>query len=401
MSYIASKAIQLKPKDTRFEAVNFITGKSYLITDVVREVIEDFRECRELNDIFSKLCARNHSRESVEKLVDFLVRAELIIQQERDHTIHVVKHGKSIFNLGFTELQNLKAGTVAFLGIPYGNGNPTDSRCREFPNSYRDFSSNHVTMRSNLEHLRFETISNEVDFSNLKRHIETASLVDLGNIFMLTNEDNSLVSRKIVEIVQAIASRDSVPFILGGDHSITYPIVRALSERYPKFQILHFDAHFDYKESKVLELYMEFDHFMLNHASFINHCLGIEAVERIVQVGIRSLLNSPVSSTKLRTYWNDEIFLKMEDIKRDLLPDIPVYVTFDIDFLDPSIAPATATPIIGGATFNDLCKICKELLSNRQVIGVDLVEVNPYLDHGQLTNQLITYILYLFLNYIR
>lgn len=117
--------------------------------------------------------------------------------------------------------------------------------------------------------------------------------------------------------------------------------------------------------------------------------------------GIRSLLRNPNDSSKVVTYWNDEIFEKMEEIKGNLDPDIPIYITFDIDFLDPSVAPATATPIVGGANFKELCEIVRELLSEKKIAGIDMVEVNPYLDNGQQTNQLITYILYLFINFIR
>jgi agmatinase len=401
MEYTTSRAVEVRKTNQAYELVNFITGKCYKVSEQVVDILKDFKEKREINYLESKLLNSNFSQTEIDNLVSFLIRSEILLDSNKDQTIHVVKHTSSAFDVGFKDISKLEADNIVFLGIPFGNGNPTDNKCKDFPDDFREFSTKFLSLRGSGRNIRYRTFSKDTDYNNLQELIQNKRITDVGNIFLLNNEDNDLVSLKITEVCKSILSAGCVPVILGGDHSITYPIVKAISEKHEQFQILHFDAHFDYKNSKVLNLYLEFDHFLLNHASFINHCVKIPNLRRVTQLGIRSSIYPTSGDALIKTFWCDEIEERMEDIKRTILKDVPIYISFDVDFLDPSVAPATATPVINGASYELLCTLLKELLSNKNIIGLDIVEVNPHLDNKQQTKQLMAYIILTFINYIR
>lgn len=158
---------------------------------------------------------------------------------------------------------------------------------------------------------------------------------------------------------------------LGGEHSISAPIVRAFAEKYPGLSVLHLDAHADLRDS--------YEGSRDSHACA---CRRIrEHVETTVSVGVRSLSAPeaalikedgipvyPAREIAGRTEWIDEVI--------DFLGDV-VYVTIDLDVLDPSVMPATGTPEPGGIGWWDLLGILRRVAAAKQVVGADLVELAP------------------------
>lgn len=166
-------------------------------------------------------------------------------------------------------------------------------------------------------------------------------------------------------------------FFLGGDHYITLPILRSYSKVFDKIAILHFDAHADYYDNN-----SQYD-----HGSVILNAL----LERLfdpnysVQIGIRTEYSKNFGFTVLNAdYINktdiDIIIAKIISV----IQDVPVYLTFDIDCLDPSAAPGTGTPVIGGLTTSCALQLIRGL-KNLNIIGMDLVEVSPIYDCSQIT----------------
>jgi len=173
---------------------------------------------------------------------------------------------------------------------------------------------------------------------------------------------------------------------MGGDHTITYPILKAHYKKYGKMSLVHFDAHIDaWDEGKTP-----------NHGNFLRLAIedGLVDPERIVQIGIRS------SSPKSNNDWlidrgiiqyNASTVHKMnlDDLADDIIQStdgLPTYMTFDIDCLDASQAPGTGTPEVGGLFTWQIMEIMKQLHSkNKKLIGADLVEVCPAYDVSQIT----------------
>ncbi len=163
-------------------------------------------------------------------------------------------------------------------------------------------------------------------------------------------EEISKLAEKIIKDKKKI-------FVLGGEHSITSPIIKSFKE---DVSIVHFDAHLDLRK--------EYEETAYSHASAL---YGLK--NKIVHIGIRSICEEDLENSKEHLiYYADE----KVDVKQmlDYLGD-KVYVTFDIDVLDPSLAPETGTPEPGGLKWWETLKLLKAIGENKEIVGADLVEI--------------------------
>lgn len=174
--------------------------------------------------------------------------------------------------------------------------------------------------------------------------------------------------------VAASLGEGRLPLILGGDHAITYPIVRALARRHGPLSILHFDAHPD--------LYDELDGNRLSHACPFARIMEEGLAQRLVQVGIRSL-NAP-QRTQAGRFGVEIHEMRSFDVA-SFDPDLsaPVYLSFDMDALDPAFAPGVSHFEPGGLSVRDAITIIHRL--EARVVGADIVEYNPRHDHHGMT----------------
>ena len=160
---------------------------------------------------------------------------------------------------------------------------------------------------------------------------------------------------------------------LGGDHSITYPVVKAISERIGEFDILHIDAHGD--------LYDEFEGDKFSHACPFARIMEDGLTNRLVQIGIRTLTNH---QRKQADRYGVEI-IEMKDIERvvGLSFDNPIYLSLDIDAFDPAFAPGVSHQESGGLSVREVLRVLANI--KVPVIGADIVEFNPLRDVAGIT----------------
>ncbi|RMH74065.1 MAG: agmatinase [Gemmatimonadetes bacterium] len=171
--------------------------------------------------------------------------------------------------------------------------------------------------------------------------------------------------------------------ILGGDHSTPLGLMHALAERYPRFSILQIDAHADLRDS--------YEGFKFSHASIMYNALKIPQIQRLVQVGIRDICPEEVnrietSNGRICTFYDWDLKRKQftgqtwhDQCERIISPlSEAVYISLDIDGLDPKLCPHTGTPVPGGLQFEELVYLLTRLVeSGRNIIGFDLCEVAP------------------------
>ncbi len=178
-------------------------------------------------------------------------------------------------------------------------------------------------------------------------------------------------------------SQGKLVAVLGGDHSSPLGLIQALAEVHDEFGILQIDAHADLRES--------YEGFFFSHASIMYNALKINAVKALVQVGIRDQAHSEIEKVKLasgRIYQftfakiSESGFggLTWEEQSKQIIERLPekVYLSFDIDGLDPSLCPNTGTPVPGGLSYQQTVFLVRKLVdSGRALIGMDLCEVSP------------------------
>lgn len=185
-----------------------------------------------------------------------------------------------------------------------------------------------------------------------------------------TNERPEKFLPNLERAVECVLKDGKFPFVLGGEHSITEGPVKAVAAKYKNLSILHFDAHCDLRKSY--------------HGSKFNHACAAHRMmqfAKVVQVGIRSVSEDEYqycNTDKVRTYLmceNRNIGQLIPKVLKDLTDT--VYITIDIDGLDPSIAPGTGTPVPGGLLWYDVLEILRATCRAKTVVGADVTEVRP------------------------
>lgn len=180
----------------------------------------------------------------------------------------------------------------------------------------------------------------------------------------------------IGETATTIIKAHKKPLMIGGEHLVTLPVVKALTEKYPDLHILHFDAHTDLREDYLGET--------LSHASVIRRSWERVGDGHIYQFGIRSGLKAEFEWAKTHTHLQRFNTDGLKDVI-DQLKGKPVYLTIDLDVLDPSVFPGTGTPEPGGITMKELLSAL-ELMKALHLVGADVVELSPHYDASGISN---------------
>ena len=250
------------------------------------------------------------------------------------------------------------------LGIPYDEGTTYRPGTRFGPRAIRDASMFYS----------YDGHENRYyDADRQKWILKGKTIADAGDVEIepLSLEKNW---KAITGAVTSILDAGAIPAVLGGVHSITDPVVQAFEGR--KFHYVHFDTHADCDQM----FYSDF-----THGSPVQHLLEKGLAESVTLIGIRGLTNSPHDIARVQEMGVNVITTR--ELKKNLLQPAPdlfkegdYYISLDIDFFDPSAAPGTGTPEPGGLFFPDFSDIIDLIADRGNIIGFDVVEVNPLFD---------------------
>lgn len=203
------------------------------------------------------------------------------------------------------------------------------------------------------------------------RDLTDYAIFDSGDLELPFGNSESALD-EIEDRAQIILSDGKFPFMIGGEHLVTLGSVRAVLKRYSDLHIIHFDAHTDLRE--------EYLGVKLSHASVIRRCWDLMGDGRIHQFGIRS-------GDRPEFQWAKEGHVNLHKFHFSGLKETveqlkgkPVYLTLDLDVLDPSVFPGTGTPEFGGVTFMELLEALHTVISGCDVVGCDVNELCPPLD---------------------
>lgn len=201
---------------------------------------------------------------------------------------------------------------------------------------------------------------------------------DLGDV-ALPFGNISTALENIEKAARKVLKDGKIPVAMGGEHLVSLPLIKAAAEQYPGLAVVHFDAHADLREEYLGEIH--------SHATVMRRVVDIVGGRDVYQFGIRSGTREEFAFAQENTrLYKDEIFPGLKVALQEL-KGRPVYVTLDIDVLDPAYAPGTGTPEPGGATSREMISAI-HLLGEQRVVGFDLVEVSPVLDPSDRTSVL-------------
>ena len=277
-----------------------------------------------------------------------------------------------------TDLAQLHAD-VAFIGVPFDQGTFGRPGARFGPDSIRDAPRTYSYVDPYGQQKEAEGFFDIDAGGELLRGI---TMADCGNVTIMPSD----VARnfdKLTAAVEKVVERGAFPVVVGGDHAITFPAVRGLS-KFVSLNIVHFDAHMDYSHDYQGELY--------THGSPIRRCRELPFVAHIASVGIRSARRKPYEASQK----DGNLIVTTNGFRQlgaggvvDLIPPAEnLYITLDIDVMDPGQAPGTGTPEIGGLYYDEMRDCLVTLIGRHNLVGFDLVEVAPPYDSSAITSLL-------------
>ena len=272
--------------------------------------------------------------------------------------------------MGCVHTQDLAGADFAIVGVPLDSGTASwRSGTRFGPRSIRE---------------------NSLQIWGHNRHLNIAptrefKVVDFGDVLLEpTSVEKS--AENITATTTAILNRNTRLIALGGDHSITYPLLRAHAAKYGPLAVIHLDSHTDtYQGLGELEHGNPFYHAMRD---------GYIDPEAYIQVGIRGPQSEAdeleeAQSIGARVVTIEECFSlgipNLVELIRAHVGDRNIYISLDIDSIDPAYAPGTGTPEVGGFTSFQMLWLLRGL-AGLNIVGADLVEVNPHYDSGAITS---------------
>lgn len=251
---------------------------------------------------------------------------------------------------------------LAVVGVPYDLATTNRSGTRSGPRAIRQASSILAWDRAW-----------GWDFDPFDR----LAVVDYGDALFDSGRPDQAPD-EITECFRKILASDTATLALGGDHFVSYPILKAYAEKFGPLSLIHFDAHCDTWRD---------ESGRIDHGTMFFHAAeeGIVDPSRSIQMGMRTNNDETHGYTVLSADWLRENGVQTA-IKRikDCVGDHPCYLTFDIDFLDPAFAPGTGTPVIGGPSSGEARALLRGL-AGINLKGMDLVEVAPAYDVGEIT----------------
>jgi len=253
---------------------------------------------------------------------------------------------------------------IAILGVPLDLATTNRSGAREAPNAIRAMSA----VLSELKNYPF-------GFDPVKER----RIIDCGDVYFDTNRSESFVPAVETAAAEIIAAGARV-LALGGDHFVSYPLVRAAAAAAGEpLSLVHFDAHTDTWDD---------DGVRLDHGTQFRRLVneGLVDPATSVQIGIRTWNDDAMGFESVDAPWIHE-HGATATIERAIarVGDRPAYVTFDIDCIDPAFAPGTGTPVAGGLSTAQALALWRGICPNLRAVGADIVEVAPAYDAAGVT----------------
>jgi len=251
---------------------------------------------------------------------------------------------------------------VVVSGVPYDSSVTNRPGCRFGPRAIRQAS----TQLAELKSFPFGF--------DLTEYLE---IIDWGDCMIDPHNPNT-VADKIFFHAKQILEADCKMLTLGGDHFISYPLIKAHAEKYGPVSLLQFDAHCDTWPD---------DGIRMDHGTMFARAAseGLIDVKKSVQVGLRTFNDTDMGFEILTAPWIHRNGISSAiDLIANRVKDAPLYISFDIDGLDPAFAPGTGTPVVGGLATWQALEMMRGI-GNSNLVGLDVVEVSPPFDHAEIS----------------
>lgn len=363
------------------------TGTRMLVSEETLELLKFFSEPISLEEVAMATSSDNEEKEEIQCFLRKLAEEKIIVSND-DEEVSVVgvcleaalleKPARSFFSCPVRDLYSLTGEEIVFLGAPFDLGTTGYPGTRFGPDKIRDLSSDafeyHADIFTGRSKGWFDAVKDKTVLSGIR-------MADVGNAVLRVGEGFESFYDRLTSIADAIVDNGSFIVTVGGDHSCSYPVLRAIKKKYGRISVVHIDAHTDLGEL--------LPGIPNNHGNVFTKIRQENLISGLYQMGVRVRVDKKIAEPCYSLWQLDA--LKRHGVAtavNELPEDECCYLTVDIDVLDPVFAPGTGTPIANGMNPDMLFELLSAITQRVKVVGCDIVEVNPMLDRNNLTAEI-------------
>ncbi|WP_413512851.1 arginase family protein [Myroides odoratus] len=393
MVYIVAKCVSFQVLEKEVIVENKITLKRCALNFESYSIINAFKK---VDFTYEEFCSINISTiEEKKSFWSFLLNNQIIVLKHEYNVEPLMRlYNQNYFGLQAQEYKEVR-NKICLLGIPYAMGNINSLSIEKAPSYLRTISS-----RFNLAHLNINLLGQllGLDKELLESNKETLidNTMDIGDLFYYLTESPSNYFCKIDKLISHLVENKNTPFSIGGDHSISYPIIKVISDS-NDIGVIHFDAHSDTYFSEIDEFYGDIT--VNHHGNFLTKVLELDRVKQVITLGPRGLKGCQLTGelNKKHVLFTSFQIQQSNDWLSAIDTDLSYYLTFDVDVFDPNLLAGVSDPISNGLSFNKVIYMLDILFKRLNIVGIDLVEVDPQRDQtgvtGDIVLQLIVHLL--------
>lgn len=390
------------PKSGDRVIFNSTTGHRLSISSETVKILEVFKTQATMDAAATILGLRKKEMPGFAKIVGKLIGASFLIPQhypyaEQDTQRSVLSDDPFVVTkTGFAHSpiihkSEVVPGSIVFCGIPVDFATTGQPGARQGPEKIREVSTRFVQYERDIFSLKGK---GWYDAYSGRSVLQGVSLADVGNVAFKPSENPQLFYSRCFNAALSLFKAKGFPVFLGGDHSISAPLVKACSEIYDDIVVIQLDAHTD-----LADWNPAYAHY---HGNVMSRILGENPEVFLCQYGIRGFAGVSFTHKRCHTLRQREL---EQDLNGVLLKDLPMhkrcYLSIDVDVLDPVYAPGTGTPVPLGMSPSMLLAILDHIVKNNDVVGMDLVELSPQHDQNDMTASLVFHFLMTVLGWIK
>lgn len=384
--YIINPSL-VKTNPNSEEVLNTSNGSRHKLSGEALELLKAFSSGpKTLKSLVNDLGLDESDVEELSEFIDELAKEKIIISDDLTLEERIAPDAdrvifetplRTFFSTPATDKSLTEGVDIGFVGIPFDLGATGFPGARFAPDRMRELSSDAFEYHADVisgKGLGWWAVDSR------RRILEGQALSDFGNVILQVGENYDAYYQRITSAVSILLKSHIFPVIVGGDHSITYAILRAYSKFFDSVKVVHIDAHTDLGDL-ILGV-------ANNHGNVFTRVMEGKLVDYLYQIGIRGFSGKRPKYENYSVLTQNMINANSVDAYLAQMEPGNYYLSIDIDVLDPIYAPGTGTPVSNGMDVKTLFYILEKLAANVNIVGMDLVEINSMRDSNDQTTEL-------------
>lgn len=375
---------------------NQATGEVFHVSSEVLQLLTFFSQPRDVGVKFGYLgdLLESDDVSALREYIRDMLRQRILVRLGRESTLRrsvvsvsdislTERPATSFFSLPVVDLKDKYQYHLALMGMPFDLGSTGYPGSRYGPSTLRRLSHEGVEYKASfVDHsVRGWYTENGRELCVGKR------IVDIGDVIHQVGEPFHSFFDRAGKVVASVIKHGAVPVVVGGDHSCLYPIIKSVSKSVKgRVRLIVFDAHTDLADYDAMISH--------NHGNVISRIVSEGIVTHVSQVGLRGMLGRTPSGGHYDYLCSGDCVESSAILEHlRINQGENVYISFDVDVIDPTFAPGTGTPVPCGLHPTVVLGVLTQIIQKTKVLGLDVVEYNPMRDVSDATGNLLTYML--------